>query len=63
MWTANITEIVKDDTLQVAATSGGAAIDLTSLAGNGCQMIRIVPESFGSQGTLTLSAATLSLLL
>jgi len=51
------------DTLQVAATSGGAAIDLTSQAGNGCQLIRIVPEDFGSQGTLTLSAATLSLLL
>lgn len=49
------------DTFQLAATAGGAAIDLTSLAGSAAQVIRIIPEVFGSQGTLTLSAATLSL--
>ena len=51
------------DSFQVAATSGGAAIDLTAQAGAACQVIKIVPEVFGSQGTLTLSASTLSLLL
>lgn len=49
------------DTFQLAATSGGAAINLTSLAGSAAQVIRIVPEFFGSQATLTLSAASLSL--
>jgi len=49
------------DTLQVAATSGGAAIDLTGHAASDCQLVRIVPKSFGSAGTLTLSGASLAL--
>ena len=51
------------DTIQVAAISGGAAIDLTSQAGNACQMIKMIAEVFASQGTATLSGAALSLLL
>ena len=51
------------DSFQVAATSGGAAIDLTSQAGYAAQLVRIIPEVFGAQGTIALSAASLSLLL
>lgn len=49
------------DTLQVAATSGGAAIDLTTQAASDCQLVRIIPEIFGSAGTLTISSASLAL--
>lgn len=41
------------DTLKLAATSGGAAIDLTT-DGQG-QIQRIVPEAFNSQGTFTVT--------
>lgn len=42
------------DTLQGSLTSGGAAIDLTS---DGAGFVQtIVPETFGSQGTYTLSS-------
>lgn len=49
------------DSIQVAATSGGAAIDLTSQAASDCQLVRIVPETFASAGSLTLSGASLAL--
>lgn len=49
------------DNFKVAATSGGTAIDLTSQAGTACQVVKIVAETLGSQGTITLSAATLGL--
>jgi hypothetical protein len=48
------------DTLQVAATSGGAAIDLTSQAAGACQLVRIAPETFASAGTYRISGATLN---
>jgi hypothetical protein len=51
------------DTLQVAATSGGAAINLTSQAAQSCQLVRIIPETFGSQGTLRVSGNALRLTL
>jgi hypothetical protein len=51
------------DTIQVAAAGGGAAIDLTSQAADACQLIKLIAETFGSQATLTLSGAALSLLL
>lgn len=41
------------DDFQVAATQGGAAINLTSQAAAGCVVAKIVPETFASQGTLT----------
>jgi hypothetical protein len=50
------------DTFQLAATSGGAAIDLTSLAGAAAQVIRIVPETFASQGQAIVSGCALNLL-
>lgn len=51
------------DTLQVAATQGGAAINLTGHAAQACQMIRIVPENNGSQATLTVRNNQLRLVL
>jgi hypothetical protein len=47
------------DTLQLATTSGGAAIDITAIGAGFLQ--KIVPETFGAQGTHTVSAATMSL--
>ena len=49
------------DTYQVAATSGGAAIDLTAEAAAACVASKIVPETFGSQGTLQITALPLEL--
>lgn len=49
------------DTFQLAATAGGAAIDLTSLAGTAAQVIRIISETFGSQGTITVQNCALAL--
>lgn len=49
------------DTFQLAATAGGAAIDLTSIAGSAAQVIRIIPETFASQGTATVSGCALNL--
>ncbi len=53
--TAGTIYFVRDkttDTYKVAATSGGAAIDITSAPGNACVVSKIVPEVFASQGTL-----------
>jgi hypothetical protein len=47
------------DDLKLAATSGGAAIDLTSVGSGYLQ--RIVEETFGAQGTHTISAMTLTI--
>lgn len=49
------------DTFKVAATSGGAAIDLTNSGALACKVSKIVPESFGAQGTFTVSDADLNL--
>ncbi len=51
------------DDFQVAATSGGTAIDLTSQAASDCVVSVIVEEVFGAQGTMTLAigATTLAL--
>jgi hypothetical protein len=49
------------DTFQLAATSGGAAIDLTSLAGSAAQVIRVIPDTFGNQGTATAAGCSLNL--
>lgn len=49
------------DTYQVAATSGGAAIDLTAEPAAACVASKIVPETFGSQGTLQITALPLEL--
>lgn len=51
------------DKFQVAATSGGSAINLTSQATADCVVSIIVQEVFGAQGTMTLAigATTLAL--
>lgn len=46
---------------QVAATAGGAAIDLTAQASGKCVVSKIVPETFGSQGSLQINAFSVSL--
>lgn len=46
---------------QVSATQGGAAIDLTAQAVDACVGSKIVEETFGAQGTHTVSSATLGL--
>jgi hypothetical protein len=46
------------DTFKVAATSGGAAIDLTAATSFGCIVCRITEDVYASSGTHTLSTAT-----
>lgn len=43
------------DTFRVAATSGGAAIDLTSTGDTRCVVSRIIAESFASAGQMNLT--------
>lgn len=49
------------DYFQVAVTQGGAAVNLTGQAAAGCKLSKIVPETFGAQGTHTVTALTVSL--
>lgn len=51
------------DTFQLSATNGGAAINLTSLAGPAAQVVRMISEAFASQGTATVSGCSVNLLL
>ncbi|HXI15511.1 MAG TPA: hypothetical protein VNM48_03995 [Chloroflexota bacterium] len=46
------------DSFKLAATSGGVAIDIT-VVGTGHAQLQVI-ESFGAQGTYTLSAATIA---
>ena len=59
--TEGTTYYVRDaatDTFKVAATSGGAAIDLTAAPSFGCVVCAITEEVYGVQGTHTLSTTT-----
>jgi hypothetical protein len=47
------------DDLQLSATSGGSAINITAIGAGFLQ--RLVEESFGAQGTHTVSTASMSL--
>jgi hypothetical protein len=47
------------DDLKLAATAGGAAINITAIGAGYLQ--RIVEETFGAQGTHTVSSVTMSL--
>lgn len=47
------------DDLQLSATSGGSAINITAIGAGFLQ--RLVEETFGGQGTHTVSSATMSL--
>lgn len=49
------------DTYQVAATAGGAAIDLTAEPAASCVASKIIPETYGAQGTLQITALPLEL--
>lgn len=49
------------DKFQVAATSGGSAINLTAQAAADCVVSIIVPETFGAQGTMTLAIGNTTL--
>jgi hypothetical protein len=54
----HVRDVTTDD-LKLAATAGGAAIDITAVGSGYLQ--RIVEETFGAQGTHTISSATMSL--
>lgn len=49
------------DYLQVSATQGGAAIDLTSQAAAGATLSKIVPESYAAAGTHRVSSLSIAL--
>lgn len=49
------------DTFQVAATLGGAAIDLTTAATFGCVVCVITEDVYGAQGTHQLTAAAVTI--
>ena len=49
------------DTYQVATTAGGAAIDLTAEPAAACVASKIIPETYGAQGTLQITALPLEL--
>lgn len=47
------------DTFKVAATSGGAAIDLTGAGGSDCVVSRITENAYGGAGTHTINSWSL----
>lgn len=49
------------DTFQVSATLGGAAINLTAQAADSCVAAKIIEETFGAQGTHTITSSSLGL--
>lgn len=49
------------DTFKVAATSGGAAIDLAAAASFGCVVCAIVEDAYAAQGTHQLSTTTFTI--
>ena len=49
------------DYFQVAATSGGAAIDITGQHGAGCVVSKIIEETYGSAGTHSVSGHSVTL--
>lgn len=50
---------VTTDTFQVSLTSGGAAVAVTT--DGECAFFKTVPETFGSQGTLTIATGNLDI--
>lgn len=49
------------DDFQVAATAGGAAINITGQAASGCLVSKIVEEAFAAQGTLQINSHSITL--
>jgi hypothetical protein len=52
---------VATDTFKVSLTSGGAAVDLTAVGGGEGYFEKVIPETFASQGQLTIAASALTL--
>ncbi len=62
--TEGTTYFVRDsttDTFKVAATSGGAAIDLTTASSFGCVVCAIQEDQYGSQDTHALTSTTFTI--
>lgn len=62
--TEGTTYFVRDsttDTFKVAATAGGAAIDLTTASSFGCVVSAVTEDVYAVQGTHTLSTATIAI--
>lgn len=49
------------DTFKVSTTSGGAAVDLTGVGGGELYFEKVIPETFASQGQLTVAVSALTL--
>ncbi|MFI6883371.1 hypothetical protein [Streptosporangium canum] len=49
------------NTFKVSATLGGSAIDITAVAGGEGFFQRVVPETFGAQGQITVAVSALAL--
>lgn len=52
---------VTTNTFKVAATAGGAAIDITSAGGGACLVSRIASDVYGASGTHTINSCTIGL--
>ena len=48
------------DHFQVSLTQGGAAITITGQHTDECKYSKVIPETFGSQGTLTIDTTVLA---
>lgn len=49
------------NTFKVSTTSGGAAVDITAVGGGEGFFQKVVPETFGAQGQITVAASALTL--
>lgn len=49
------------NTFKVSATLGGSAVDITAVAGGEGYFQRVVPETFGAQGQITVAVSALAL--
>jgi hypothetical protein len=49
------------NSFKVSTTSGGAAVDITGLAGGEGYFQKVIPEVFGAQGQITVAASALVL--
>lgn len=49
------------NSFKVSLTSGGAAVDITAVGGGEGYFQRVVPETFGAQGQITVAASALVL--
>lgn len=49
------------NTFKVSTTQGGAAVDITALGGGEGHFAKVIPETFGAQGQITVAAGQLVL--